>query len=45
MVGARVYEASDIDRAIERVAEGKIVIEPNTCFVNALPDCRSDKIK
>lgn len=38
MVGARVYEASDFDRAIEMVASGGINLEPFITSVNALPD-------
>lgn len=38
MVGARVYEASDFDRAIELVSEGKIDIEPFISSVNTLPE-------
>lgn len=38
MVGARVYEASDFDKAIEIVASGGIELEPFITSVNSLPD-------
>jgi 2-desacetyl-2-hydroxyethyl bacteriochlorophyllide A dehydrogenase len=38
MVGARVYEAADFDRAIEIVANGEIDLEPFITSVDTLPD-------
>ena len=38
MVGARVYEASDFDKAIEIVASGDFDLEPFITSVNSLPD-------
>ena len=38
MVGARVYEAADFDKAIEMVASGGINLEPFITSVNTLPE-------
>lgn len=38
MVGARVYEAADFDRAIRIVANNEIELEPFITSVNSLPD-------
>ena len=38
MVGARVYEAADFDKAIEMVASGGIDLEPFITSVNTLPE-------
>lgn len=44
IVITRVYEASDIDRAIELMADGKIDIVPFINSVNTLPNCCGDNI-
>lgn len=41
MMGARVYEASDFDKAIEIVANGGINLEPFITSVNTLPEIGS----
>jgi 2-desacetyl-2-hydroxyethyl bacteriochlorophyllide A dehydrogenase len=38
MVGARVYEASDFEKAIDIVASGEIDLEPFITSVNSLPE-------
>ena len=38
MIGARVYEAADFDRAVEIVANEEIDLEPFITSVNSLAD-------
>ena len=38
MVGARVYQAADFERAIQMVANGEIDLEPFVTSINSLPD-------